>query len=253
MRVTNFNSVWRKDPLFQSWLLPDPISKHNFRCKVCQCTLELGNMGKGALVKHTKSAKHVKNSEELNSASAGILASWARPASSTSSTSSNKSVAGSTSETIVVQDDSTPSTSNPLGNWAIADDVLRAEIFSTMNHAVNHHSYNSSKHSSVLFETMFPDSKIAKQFACRPSKMAYMTSFGLAPYFSEILIKQLSEVQFYSINFDESYNCVVKKEQLDVLVRYYDVERSKVVDRYLCSKFLGHTLVLTYPISFYPQ
>ena len=163
-------------------LLRDPISKHNFRCKVCQCTLELGNMGKGALVKHTKSAKHVKNSEELNSASAGILASWARPASSTCSTSSNNSVAGSTSETIVVQDDSTPSTSNPWENWAIADDVLRAEIFSTMNHAVNHHSYNSSKHSSVLFETMFPDSKIAKQFACGPSKMAYMTSFGLAPY-----------------------------------------------------------------------
>ena len=71
--------------------------------------------------------------------------------------------------------------------------------------------------------------------------MAYMASFGLAPYFSENLVKQLSEVPFYSLSFDESYNSVVKKEQLDVLVRYYDVERSKVVDRYVCSKFLGHT------------
>ena len=79
MKATNFNVIWKKDPLFQSWLLPDPMSKHNFRCKVCQSTLELGNMGRGALVKHTKSAKHIKNSEDLNSASAGMLASWTRP------------------------------------------------------------------------------------------------------------------------------------------------------------------------------
>ena len=48
--------------MFQSWLLSDPMSKGNFRCKVCQSTLELGNMGRGALVNHNKSAKHIKNS-----------------------------------------------------------------------------------------------------------------------------------------------------------------------------------------------
>ena len=90
---------------------------------------------------------------------------------------------------------------------------------------------------------MFPDSKIAKQFAWGPSKMAYMATFGLVPYFSEILVKELSEVPFYSLSFDQSYNTVDKKEQLDVLVRYYDVKRSKVVDSltYVSSKFLGHT------------
>ena len=41
---------------------------------------------------------------------------------------------------------------------------------------------------------MFPDSKIAKQFAWGPSKMAYMATFGLVPYFSGILEKELSEV-----------------------------------------------------------
>ena len=44
--------------------------------------------------------------------------------------------------------------------------------------------------------------------------MAYMASFGLAPYFSENLVKQLSEVPFYSLSFDQSYNTVEKKEQL---------------------------------------
>ena len=71
--------------------------------------------------------------------------------------------------------------------------------------------------------------------------MAYMTTFGLAPYFTDILVNQLHEVHFYSLSFDESYNSILKKEQLDVLVRFYDADREKVVDRYLCSKFLGHT------------
>ena len=156
-------------------------------------------------------------SEVVYSASAGMLASWTRPVNKSvesNLTTSSDSVPGLTPEAIVVQDCSTPSTSNPLESWALTDDVLRAEIFSTMNHAVNHHSYNSSKHSSVLFETMFPDSKIAKQFACGPSKTAYMASFGLAPYFSENLVKQLFQVLFYSLSFDESCNSVVKKEQL---------------------------------------
>ena len=140
MKATNFNVIWKKDPLFQSCLLPDPMSKHNFRCKVCQSTLELGNMGRGALLKHTKSAKHIKNSEDLNSASAGMLASWTRPVNKSvesNLTTSSNSVPGLTPEAIVVQDCSTPSTSNPLENWALTDDVLRTEIFSTLNHAVN--------------------------------------------------------------------------------------------------------------------
>ena len=129
-----------RNSLFQSWLLPDPMSKHNFRCKVCQSTLELSNMGRGVLVKHTKSNKHNKNSLDLNSASAGMLASWTRPVNKSvesNLTTSSNSVPGLTPEAIVVQDCSTPSTSNPLENWALTDDVLRTEIFSTLNHAVN--------------------------------------------------------------------------------------------------------------------
>ena len=76
---TNFNVTWQKDPLFESWLLADPNSRHSFKCKVCQSTLDLGNMGRGALVKHNKSSKHIKNLEELNSASARTMLSWTRP------------------------------------------------------------------------------------------------------------------------------------------------------------------------------
>ena len=244
MKFTNFNVIWKTDPLFESWLLADPKSKHSFKCKICQCTLDLGNMGRGALVKHNKSAKHIKNAEYFNSPSSRTLLSWTRPVtkggeSPENANSINSAVTGSTSETIIVQNDL--ASSNLLQNWATTDDVLRAEIYFTLNHSVNHYSFNSSKHSSKLFQTMFPDSKVAKQFACGASKMAYMTTFGLAPYFTDILVNQLHEVHFYSLSFDESYNSILKKEQLDVLVRFYDADREKVVDRYLCSKFLGHT------------
>ena len=59
--------------MFQSWLLEDPASKHNFKRKVCQSALELGNMGKAVLTKHIKSVKHVRNFENRKSSSAAML------------------------------------------------------------------------------------------------------------------------------------------------------------------------------------
>ena len=43
---------------------------------MCQSTLELVNIGKGPVVKHIKSVKHVQNSESRKSSSAAMLASW---------------------------------------------------------------------------------------------------------------------------------------------------------------------------------
>ena len=136
---------------------------------------------------------------------------------------------------------STASSHCAFEKWAIKDKVLKAEILFTIHNVVNHHSFNSKKHTSALLEIMCSDSLIAKQFSCGPSKMSYMAAFGIAPYFSDLLVKELSKVPFYSISFNESYNTVAKKEQFDVLVRYYDVQRSQTIDRYVCSQFLGHT------------
>ena len=134
MKSTKFNANWKKDPIFQSWLLPDPMSKHSFKCKTCQVTLDLGNMGRGALVKHNKSVKHIKNSEKTKSTSAAMLQFWTRPAAksveSNLPVSSIPPVTESTSEATVVQADNIPLTSNALDKWAVTDDVLQAEILS---------------------------------------------------------------------------------------------------------------------------
>ena len=70
MKRTHFNVAWKIDTMFQSWLLEDPASKHNFKFKVCQSTLDLGNIGKAVLSKHIKSVEHVRNSEGRKSSSA---------------------------------------------------------------------------------------------------------------------------------------------------------------------------------------
>ena len=76
MKHTNFNVAWKRDPMFQSWLMEDTASKRNFKCIICQSSLELGNMGRGALVKHCKSVKHKSNLESQKSSSASMLALW---------------------------------------------------------------------------------------------------------------------------------------------------------------------------------
>ena len=80
---TVFNPKWKSDPNFEAWLAVDLKSAFNFFCIKCQCTCELGNMGKGALNKHMKSKKHRAVEEMRQSKSAGLILSWSR--SSTSS------------------------------------------------------------------------------------------------------------------------------------------------------------------------
>ena len=118
--------------------------------------------------------------------------------------------------------------------------VFTAEIFHTLNIVTNHQSFNSSKNSSAVYKVMFPDSQIAQQFTCSPTKVKYLSEFGLAPYYEQKLITKLDEVPYYSLSFDESLNRQTKNEQMDFSVRYWDTEIEQVVDHYLTFKFIGH-------------
>ena len=131
--------------------------------------------------------------------------------------------------------------SGPLNGWVSNEDVLKAEAYWALYSAVNHLSCRASNNTSVLFEVMFSDSYIAKQFRCGKDKVSYMINFGLYPYFSDQLSKSLSECPLYSVSFDDSFNRITKNEQLDLAVRYWDNKLSCPVTRYLGSEFLGHS------------
>ena len=105
-----------------------------------------------------------------------------------------------------------------------------------------HYSSNSSAGTDKLFAKMFPDSQIAKQFQCGKTKCSFLINFGLALYFKEKLMKKLQVPGTkYVISFDESLNKVLQKEQMDIIVQFWDKEKNKVSSRYLNSQFLGHT------------
>ena len=105
--------------------------------------------------------------------------------------------------------------------WGIKDDVLKAETLWTIHRVINSHSFNSNANTSTLFEVRFPNSPMAKQFFCIATKMSYLASFSIAPFFTEELYNSLSNAQYYSVSFDESLNTTTKNEQLDAAVRYF--------------------------------
>ena len=89
-----------------------------------------------------------------------------------------------------------------------------------------------------IFRLMFSDSKIASQFSCGEKKAAYLTTFGLGPYFADQLFKNLQSKPAYVLLFDETLNEDLQEKQLDVYVRFW--EDRQVVTRFLHSEFLGH-------------
>ena len=125
----------------------------------------------------------------------------------------------------------------PLGQnvdtTVVAGDVIRAEVLWTMKVVMCHYS--------STFRAMFPDSGIAKTFTCGATKCAYLTCFGLAPYFHEQLVDMVRSTACYSISFDECMNRISQNEQMDFIIRYWDGNTNKVAVRYLGSEFLGHT------------
>ena len=85
---------------------------------------------------------------------------------------------------------------------------------------------------------MFPDSVIASKFSLSKTNCSYIINFGLAPYFTGVLLSQIKASSFFVISYDESMNKILQNEQMDCSVRFWDSESSVVCSRYLDSKFL---------------
>lgn len=121
---------------------------------------------------------------------------------------------------------------------ATSSEVLNAEILWTLKVMAAHYSCKSSEESNLLFQRMFPDSSIAARFQCGERKSAYLSVFGLAPHFKDILQSNVKGVDHYVLLFDESMNKKNGKKQMDFHVRFW--KEDSVVTRYLTSEFMGH-------------
>ena len=140
------------------------------------------------------------------------------------------------------QDNATPRSQPSLEGHVTKDNVLKAETLWTLKLITSHYSFNSSKDTSQLFSAMFPDSQIARQFACGERKAAYCCAFGLAEHFKKLLQNSVSGP--FVVLFDESLNTKMQEKQMDVHVRFWNDQTNQVATRYFNSEFLGECCLL---------
>ena len=70
------------------------------------------------------------------------------------------------------------------------------------------------------------------------TKTSYILYYGLAPHFKEMLLDNLKEVPHFVPCYNKWYNSVIKKGQMDVLVRCWYVNLNKVSTCYSSSQFM---------------
>lgn len=96
--------------------------------------------------------------------------------------------------------------------------VIEAEALWTQFVAKHNISFQTSDHATKLFSRMFPDSNIAKKFACGHTKTAAIIKEALAPHFLSKTLNDMSK--FFSIMIDESNDKTDKS--CIILVRVFD-------------------------------
>lgn len=252
-RENRFNDDWLRKAEFKPWLARHKTSVLHAFCTVCKVYIHLGSIRLGAVQSHAKGKKHlarltphcesIKGWFEPTKSTAESTHSEPSPSvPSTSQPDSAKTPSSSNTNPVSANCNSSTSTEiqSSLSSFVTQEDILKSEIMWALHNTMSHHSHSSSQSANELFRHMFPDSEIAKRFTCGRTKLSYLTTFGLAPYFTDELSAKLKDSSNFVILFDESFNRVTKDEQIDVHVRFWDSEKQCVETRYLKSEFLGH-------------
>lgn len=255
-KQTTFNPKWLTETELSKWVAKHPTDSRKARCFLCGKDIELGNMGKQALTSHAKGEKHKLKSmlahqvKQEHQSVSSFFTKVTQPIASTSR--ATPSVSTETDEAtanLVIPvppplerefEGTRVSVHKNTSAFLIKEDVLKAEIIWVAKTVIDHYSSSSSSDTDKLFKKMFPDSTIARQFQCGKTKCSYLIRYGLAPYFHKQVLDAASGEKF-SLSFDESFNKVLEKEQMDLIIRFWSREKNKVISYYLTSKFLGHT------------
>ena len=127
-----------------------------------------------------------------------------------------------------------------LTKFIVHQETLKAEIYWAMETIMTHQSFNANKHKPELFNKMFPDSDIAKQYSMKATKCKYITQFGIAPYVKAKVMNIIKKSAYYVASFDETLNISCQSKQMDLLIRYWDDTAGLVETRYMGSQFMGH-------------
>ena len=179
-----------KDPDFKWWLQEVPTNRTKAKCKLCQKTIELSNMGTFALKSHMRYKKHRDLVESKKTS--GTFFERKKPISSS--------------------DKCHASDMNNMDSYVAKESVIKAEIIWVLKNIMSGFLLRSCDGISDCFKKMFPDSKIANKFSLARTKCSYMITCGIVPCFSSLLLEDIKYTDNFSISFDESLNNVTVNE-----------------------------------------
>lgn len=248
MFKVTFQEVWRTD---FSWVKEGP-QKGLAACILCKKdNISYGSMGRSALVSHAKSKKHKEQEANANkslplksffsqipTSTSCPTTSIVKVSSDSIPTCSSSYPASETSQLVQLSVAETSGTEK-LKWWKVKDSVTTAEALWCLKSVVFHNSLRDVECCSKLFSKMFPDSSIAGEIKLSKTKASYSIVYGLAPYFKNKLINDIKKCDFFVVGFDETLNKFAQKQQLDIIVRFWDTNKDQVSSRYLTSAFLS--------------
>ena len=220
---------------YKDWLLPEPSNNTKAKCRLCMRSFSLSNMGEPALKSHAQGKKH-QNAVKTSGKNASVWG-FLKKDDQKASTSTQKEEPLECKESEELWAAAARSTEEET-KLTLTREQHKAEIFWALKSVMSHFSYNSAHDITDVFKAMFPYSIIAQPMSCGPTRLSYLISFGIAPYFMDLLLKELKDAPCFVISFDESFNEELERSRWD-FVRYF--KDGEVKSRYLSSGFSGHT------------
>ena len=148
------------------------LEMHKAVCTICKKSFSIKTMGKAGLISHADGKMH----KQLISLQ--LTAAKGQP---------------NITEFLGNDDDDVPpsAATTSVLSYVSGKGELNAEILWTLNVIEKHYSFRSCSNAADIFKQMFPDSEIAGRFSCGERKCAYLSTFGLAPYFLSLLTSEL--------------------------------------------------------------
>jgi len=243
---TSFQTTWTKE---YPWVKPVPNDPRKASCELCGGKeFAVDSMGRQAVLSHAQSQKHKglvgassttppASTSTSEVPSAGAQTQLQEPASS--STAPTAQSQPSTSASGPSDKDKPEKWRDPvLADFQTKDLSTRRDIMWCLGAVMNHDSLRASADKVPLFKLIYKDVEDVQTLQLSKSKIAYVIVYGLGDFFEREPLKTVKEKKHFAIGFDESYNKIAKKQQMDTMLRFWDDTNDEVSTRYLTSIFL---------------
>ena len=124
---------------------------------------------------------------------------------------------------------------------SLPDQICKAEALWALKTAKDDFSFRASDVFPQLLQRMCPDSEIAKGVKMSHTKVSYVISHGLGPYFLQKTVDDILNTPrtYFTLHFDETTTSQIKK-QFDILLRYYSDNHNEVRVRFLKVAVFDH-------------